>query len=144
MNINGENNPNWKGGISKNKKEYQHKWFQDNKEKNRERSRLWYQNHNERGREINIKSRLKIRMEILRYYGGNPPKCACCGEAEIKFLAIDHMKGGGKKHLAKIGGGGANFYFWLKKNKYPKDFQVLCHNCNFAKGHYGHCPHKDI
>jgi hypothetical protein len=26
---------------------------------------------------------------------------------------------------------------------YPKDnFQLLCMNCNFAKGHRGECPHQ--
>jgi hypothetical protein len=31
---------------------------------------------------------------------------------------------------------------WLRKNGFPKGFRVLCHNCNFAHGHYGYCPHK--
>ena len=28
-----------------------------------------------------------------------------------------------------------------RKNNYPEGFQVLCSNCNFAKGKYGSCPH---
>ena len=33
--------------------------------------------------------------------------------------------------------------FWKKiKNNFPKGFQILCHNCNIAKGHYGKCPHE--
>jgi hypothetical protein len=31
-------------------------------------------------------------MEMLSAYGG---KCVCCGESEYKFLAIDHINGGG-------------------------------------------------
>ena len=27
------------------------------------------------------------------------------------------------------------------KNYYPKNLQILCHNCNMAKGFYGECPH---
>jgi len=33
-------------------------------------------------------------------------------------------------------------YSWLKKNNFPKGFQVLCMNCNFAKGKLGKCPHQ--
>lgn len=34
------------------------------------------------------------------------------------------------------------FREWQRKNNYPKGFQVLCHNCNLAKGFYGKCPHQ--
>lgn len=38
---------------------------------------------------------------------------------------------------------GWNFYRWLKNNGFPKkDFQLLCFNCNCAKGFFGMCPHK--
>jgi hypothetical protein len=33
------------------------------------------------------------------------------------------------------------FYRWLITNNFPDDFQILCHNCNYAKSHGG-CPHK--
>lgn len=33
---------------------------------------------------------------------------------------------------------------WLKKNDYPKGFQILCHNCNMSKGFYGYCPHVGV
>ena len=82
----------------------------------------------------------KLRLEVLIHYGGNPPKCACCGESHIEFLTIDHIHGGGRKH-SKITGLGTSFYKWLRKNNFPDGFQVLCWNCNCAKGHYGYCPH---
>ena len=31
---------------------------------------------------------------------------------------------------------------WLKRNDYPPGFQVLCHNCNWAKHALGRCPHQ--
>ena len=31
---------------------------------------------------------------------------------------------------------------WITKNNSPKGFQILCHNCNMAKGFYGKCPHQ--
>lgn len=81
------------------------------------------------------------KRAIFEHYGGNPPKCACCGETTLEFLTIDHVNGGGNKHRKEIGGGG-NFYRWLVKNDFPEGFQVLCMNCNWAKGKYGECPHQ--
>jgi len=81
------------------------------------------------------------RIEALKIYGGDPPHCACCGEAKFEFLAIDHIEGGGHKHR-KIGGGSV-IYRWLRANNYPLGFRVLCHNCNQAIGYYGYCPHDD-
>lgn len=84
----------------------------------------------------------KIRLEVLSHYSKGRMKCACCKESEIKFLAIDHLNGGGRKECQKLGRRGISFYMWLKKNNYPKGYQILCHNCNLAKGFYGKCPHK--
>lgn len=78
-----------------------------------------------------------LRLKCLKYYGD---KCACCGETEPKFLALDHINGGGTKHRK----GKGNIIQWIATNKYPPLFQVLCHNCNSAKGFYGYCPHKVI
>ena len=82
---------------------------------------------------------LKNRLEVLEHYGGVPPKCKCCGEEEVKFLSIDHIDGGGKEHRAKTG---SNYIAWFKKNNFPNGFQILCHNCNLAKGFYQECPHQ--
>ena len=87
------------------------------------------------------KCRKKLRLEVLIHYGGSPPKCACCGEIIIEFLGIDHVHGGGNKHRKQTVRG-AGFYLWLKKNGFPKGYQVLCHDCNLSKGFYGYCPHQ--
>lgn len=79
------------------------------------------------------------RKEVLIHYSGDPPCCACCGITELEFLAIDHINGGGRKHLAQIGGCLAH---WLQQENFPKGYRVLCHNCNFALGRHGYCPHK--
>lgn len=74
---------------------------------------------------------------MLETYGG---KCQCCGETEPKFLAIDHINGGGMKAREKHIG----YSFYLSLFKTPRqDLQVLCHNCNMAKGFYGQCPHQE-
>ena len=91
--------------------------------------------------------RRRLRLEALSYYSqASHPYCACCGERELKFLGIDHMKGFGQKHRDSLDNNarsGTKIYRWLHKNKFPKGFQVLCHNCNMAKGFYGACPHKE-
>lgn len=84
-----------------------------------------------------------LKIEVFNAYGG--AKCKCCGEEHIEFLSIDHMNNDGGKHRKQLFGTnsvGSQFYSWLKKNNFPKGFQVLCMNCNFAKGHFGCCPHE--
>jgi hypothetical protein len=34
-----------------------------------------------------------LKVEVLQCYGGNPPKCPCCGEHRMEFLTIDHIDG---------------------------------------------------
>lgn len=91
----------------------------------------------------------RYRLTCITFYGGVNPKCACCGESIYEFLSIDHINGGGNKHRkemrsgqTKSSFGGATTYRWLINNKFPEGFQVLCHNCNLAKGYYGKCPHE--
>lgn len=80
-----------------------------------------------------------LREGALAAYGY---RCTCCGETHPAFLVIDHVRGGGRAHLRSMGKGAGPFIFyrWLRKNQYPPEFQILCHNCNFAKSNGG-CPH---
>jgi hypothetical protein len=71
--------------------------------------------------------------------------CVCCGEAGFPFLSLDHINGGGAEHRRSLKtAGGFSFYSHLRKLGYPPGYQILCFNCNMAKGALGHCPHKDI
>lgn len=79
-----------------------------------------------------------LRRTVMANYGD---KCACCSEGTLEFLAIDHIDGGGNQHRTEVGGG-AKFLRWLRDNGYPAGFQILCHNCNLAKGFFGNCPHQ--
>ena len=83
------------------------------------------------------KAHIRRRIEVINHYGG---RCACCFENELKFLGIDHINGNGNEHRRQIK---SNIYTWLRKNKWPDGFQILCHNCNLSKGFYGQCPHKE-
>ena len=82
----------------------------------------------------------QLKIEVMTHYTGETPRCQCCGEMTIEFLAMDHINGGGRKHYQAIKWG--TIYRWLKKNGYPDGFQVLCNNCNMAKGMFGACPHQ--
>jgi hypothetical protein len=77
----------------------------------------------------------RLREEAIVAYGGF---CKCCGENQKEFLHFDHVLGlqGGKRKL------GGDLYSYLKKNKYPDTFQLLCANCNLAKSIYKECPHQ--
>lgn len=84
--------------------------------------------------------RAALRLEVLQHYSNcKKPFCACCKINILEFLSIDHKKGGGTQHKKTIG---AHLYEWLKKNKFPAGFRILCHNCNQSLGAYGYCPHN--
>ena len=109
------------------------------REKKNIRNARYRKNHPENAKEYHK----KLKMEVFNAYGG--AKCACCGECHIEFLSIDHIYNNGAEHRKIIFGdkrNGANLYRWLKRNNFPEGYQVLCMNCNFAKGHFGYCPHQ--
>lgn len=108
-----------------------------------ERSRKWkaaYPTNKAKIAAYNKAAHTKMRLEILARYGG---QCACCGESEPTFLAIDHVHNDGAQHRRKLGiKGGMALYRWIRDNSYPDTLQVLCHNCNFAKVTNPVCPHR--
>ena len=109
-------------------------------EKSKATRKEWLKNNRPKLAMWAVNSRKRIRFEVLKAYGN---KCACCGESEEAFLAVDHVNGDGCKHRREIGIiGGAEFYFWLKKRNWPEGFQILCYNCNWAKHRRGICPHQ--
>lgn len=113
---------------------------------NTKRFLAWKERNPEKASELvrssSRKYRARLKDAVMEAYSGQSPCCACCGESHREFLAIDHVNGGGNKHRREIKVLGWNFYKWLVDNKFPSGFQVLCHNCNFAKSHGACvCPH---
>lgn len=80
------------------------------------------------------------RLKVLTHYSKGVPSCSCCGEMELAFLSMDHIDGGGSKHLRKERI--SDLIKWLAKHNMPIGFQVLCMNCNMGKYKCGVCPHK--
>ena len=91
----------------------------------------------------NANYRKQVKLAAFEAYGGAVCSCIPCGVTEELMLTIDHEKGNGAAHRRRIGGGGYKLYLWLKRNKYPAGFRVLCFNCNAAT-HFNHgiCPHE--
>lgn len=120
-------------------------WFQANRDKAISSRKAWQKANPLKCKERRDRTRRRLKMLVLRSYSGHVPACACCNETSVAFLCIDHVHGGGRKHFKEISinGGGAQFYAWLKKNKFPLGFQVLCFNCNMGKSFFGVCPHKE-
>jgi hypothetical protein len=106
-----------------------------------EYNKTYYQNKAEELKEKANQRHKKLRLRVLETYGN---KCVCCGETTNEFLAIDHVKGNGNAHRREMkeNGGGHYIMHWIIKHNFPKDFQILCHNCNMSKGFYGYCPHS--
>lgn len=101
-----------------------------------ERASLWVQANRERQRVNHKRARDRQRALVLAAYGG---VCACCGEDEYAFLALDHIDGGGRADRSARGG--ADWWASLIREGFPEGYQVLCHNCNSAKSWSGACPH---
>ena len=98
-----------------------------------ERGKKWYVANRQHVNDNMKGLRLIRRAFILEYYGG---KCKCCMESNDKFLAVDHINGGGNKHYRETR---TPLHQWLWQNGCPDGFQILCHNCNMAKSLYGTC-----
>jgi hypothetical protein len=87
------------------------------------------------------KWRAQLKLEMLEEFGW---RCQCCNEDNPHFLTLDHINNDGNKHRAEVKSGSVEMiYSQAKKEGWPKDrYQLLCINCNWAKGKWGVCPHK--
>ena len=86
------------------------------------------------------KKQQEYRKIVIDHYTKGKRTCQCCGYQGLPFLSIDHINGDGKIHRKKITS--SSLPHWIVKNNFPPDFQILCHNCNLAKGTSNICPHK--
>ncbi len=113
-----------------------------------ERSRrYWLKNkdseHYKKRTRCNAKKKnYELKKYTIKYYSNGKMNCNCCDENIYKFLTVDHINGR-KPHNHDRSMTGIKLLWWLKKNKYPKGFQILCYNCNCSRAKNGGiCPHK--
>lgn len=117
-------------------------WQKNNRDRRNKTTKKWRKTS--RGHTLMLaatrRSNAKLKKRIIEKYGG---ECACCGETEIVFLTIDHIKNDGAERRRKGELCGQKLYRWLRPRKRMKRFQVLCWNCNTGKYHNGGiCPHQ--
>jgi hypothetical protein len=117
------------------------KWSQNNKEQMDAYYAQWRRENTERIALKNKRYKDKLRDECFAAYGN---KCECCGEVRKEFFAMDHVNGGGGEHRKSVSmlRQAAGIHKWLRDHGYPKDFRILCHNCNSSRQYYGYCPHE--
>jgi hypothetical protein len=107
----------------------------------RESSNRSHQKHKKVRNAAMTERNRKFRRDIIEELGG---KCACCGETELIFLCLDHIKGGGRREYEKATGP-LSVWRAAKREGLPRDkYRVLCWNCNSAIGMHGRCPHSDL
>jgi len=112
-------------------------WEKEHREEIREYQKQYRANNKKELQEKKQFRLYKIRIEVLEHMGS---KCKCCGEANEKFLTIDHINGRDKDEPRITG---KKLWRKVRTEGYPKNkYQLLCFNCNCAKGIYGICPHQ--
>jgi hypothetical protein len=139
-------------------KEHIAKYVKKNKEKIVTYSKKWRNNPENKLRIKKLNSspkylekqkehRVNLQMKVFlnyskRYSNSDIPCCRCCGQTHIEFLSVDHIAGkkqmDSEPELVKLGYS-SKFHSvmlkrWIIKNNFPEGFQILCHNCNLAKG----------
>lgn len=134
----------WKEYAKKNKDKKQ-KYYKEYKEKNKDKikeySKKWRDSHKEYIKDY-VKSngggyamQRKNREKIFELYGKS---CVCCGETHKEFLTLEHKKGQ-KGNLRETQ---YQAYKNAASRYQPEKYEILCMNCNFAKGKVGYCPHN--
>jgi hypothetical protein len=118
---------------------YQKLWYAENKDKHLSKCNT-YRKSNKETINLEVKARAAAtKLDVMTTLGG---KCVCCGEAELKFLNVDHINGVSEQEKASGYRSGLKLYRRVQREGYPKAlYQVLCFNCNMAKGLFGVCPH---
>lgn len=70
----------------------------------------------------------RLRSKVLEHFGG---ECFKCGISDKRVLQLDHVHGGGSKHIKGVS--------WSVRYQHALDnpnlYQLLCANCNWIKRH---------
>lgn len=98
-------------------------------------------------REKRSKFLLRWKLEVFTHYSkevsnSDVPVCACCKYDDIRFLSLDHIHTRKNVSQKEKRLGGRMLWKYVKDSGFPKGYQILCHNCNIAKGSRKYCPHE--
>ena len=121
--------------IEKNRRKsnlYQRKYYWLNREKIRNRKNAQIRK-SEQEYQIRARKYHRKKIEVLKRYGGDNPKCSYCSESRYECLQIDHINDDGNRERLNVPSG-ENFYYWVIRQPFqPNRYQVLCANCNHIK-----------
>ena len=92
---------------------------------------IYRQNNKSKIQNESAERNMAYKKEAFAAYSDGKICCARCSVSDIDVLTLDHIDGGGRKHRAAIKLN--RIYLWVKREKYPPGFQVLCMNCNWKK-----------
>lgn len=137
-----------RGKINARQRERMKKLKETNPEEYARQVSSWAKSNPERrkrvAKERYLKRKPEVQLEVFRHYSKSLlPFCACCGENDFGFLTLDHINNDGAewRRQNKSARSGFALYSWLKRNGFPGGLQVLCWNCNSARGALSKCPH---
>jgi hypothetical protein len=110
------------------RRQYDKSYYYSHKEYKNKKRYEYHMRDPEKYHRDNQQRTLDLKKAAFEAYGGC--RCMNCDKTDLVILTIDHINGNGIKHRKEVG---PNTYRWLKKNNYPKGYQVLCFNCNCTK-----------
>lgn len=100
----------------------------------RRSQRLWREHNPDMKRAQARRAYRRLRLDVLRHYGGSPPRCACCGYGRVRSLVLDHINGGGnedrRQRTGDSDGRGERFLRALRAAGWPSGIRVLCRDCD--------------
>jgi hypothetical protein len=88
--------------------------------------------HREYQRLRQPKYKAQLKSEVHEAYGS---KCACC--ESVEDIEIDHVRGlEGQPRIRNKN----RLYLKVRREGFPRTYQLLCRVCNRAKGTSDRCP----
>lgn len=103
-------------------------YYNRNKEYLKAFTKRWAAKNPEANNQIHIRHKRKLKFKAHSLFGY---KCSICRETMHQCLTIDHINGDGK--IGKTNRDKQIFRSLLKGKVNPRDYQLLCMNCNHRK-----------
>lgn len=114
--------------LRKYAKDYREANYEQALESSRQSGKRYYRANKDKVRERSIRLWQKLKQETFEVLGG--AICVKCDFKDVRALQIDHLNGGGRKHMKGFSSN-KTYLKYVREN--PEEFQVLCANCNWIK-----------